>query len=295
MAATNKAIQSIVETALQTLNNAYPQDMQKLDANPAQKSVIIQAMQKVAEEEMSQADTFSFLSKHEEKKDLFQLVSKKIAEHLPSDRIAKIAKGLEIPTYRLSFRQADGTGSYYVDFSKKSGEKFMDPIRLSSAEKLAQASGLQIASIVVEAVGLLLSIADITIPEEVMAKVAQDFATTIMESSAVKAAVNALKKAFGSGGSGTSKAEAIWNLIKELYEYKTHGKVLWQIIKALCSNMSWLDWLKTSAIIAALIAAAIATDGVALFAKIILALNSADDFIKKLTNLDQLEAIQKTL
>ena len=59
--------------------------------------------------------------------------------------------------------------------------------------------------------------------------------------------------------------------------------------------MSYLDWAKTAGIVTAMIVAALATDGAALIAKIILALNSAYDFINKLTNLSQLKAINQEL
>ena len=59
--------------------------------------------------------------------------------------------------------------------------------------------------------------------------------------------------------------------------------------------MSWLDWAKTIAIVTATIVAAIATDGVALIAKIALAVNSAVEFAKKLSNLHELEEIKKKL
>ena len=45
-------------------------------------------------------------------------------------------------------------------------------------------------------------------------------------------------------------------------------------------------------IVSAMIIAAVATDGVALIAKIVLALNSAYDFAKKLINLDHLEFLE---
>ena len=64
--------------------------------------------------------------------------------------------------------------------------------------------------------------------------------------------------------------------------------------KGLCSNMSTWDWLKTAGIVSAMIVAALATDGAALIAKIVLALNSAYEFIKKLTNLSELETIAVT-
>lgn len=290
MAAT--IVKDTVQKTLDILKEHYPEDIKKLEADPAKKQEVVQVAKKVAEDEVHHQATFSFLTKQQESKDVFDLVSKKIAEHLPSSQIEMITKGLEIPTYRLSFRKENA--SYHVDFSKKSGEKCMDTIQLSSLANLATVDGLQIASIVVEVIGLLLSIVGIAVPEEVMAKVAQKFATVIMESSAVKAAVEAIKKVFGSGGSGTSKATAIWNLIKALWQYKAHS-IFMQIVKALCNNMSWLDWLKTAAMITALLVAALATDGLALIAKIVLALNSAYDFIKKVTNLNQLDEIRKTL
>ena len=55
------------------------------------------------------------------------------------------------------------------------------------------------------------------------------------------------------------------------------------------------DWVKTAGIVTAMIVAAVATDGVALVAKIILALNSAYTFFKKFTNLDELAALSKGL
>jgi len=59
--------------------------------------------------------------------------------------------------------------------------------------------------------------------------------------------------------------------------------------------MSTWDWIKTAGIVTAMIIAAIGTDGAALIAKVVLALNSAYEFIKKLTNLSELDDISKTL
>ena len=78
-------------------------------------------------------------------------------------------------------------------------------------------------------------------------------------------------------GSKFEIAKAILKLIKDS---KAAG-ILWKIIKGLCSNMSWYDWVKTAGIVSATIVAAVATDSVALIAKIILALNSPYKFFKK--------------
>ena len=50
------------------------------------------------------------------------------------------------------------------------------------------------------------------------------------------------------------------------------------------------DWTKAAALITAQLIAAFATDGVALVAKIALALNSAYEFFKKIQNLSTIKA-----
>ena len=85
-----------------------------------------------------------------------------------------------------------------------------------------------------------------------------------------------LEEAFASG-SALDKAKAIFYLIKDSYS----ASILWTVIKSLGSNMSTLDWIKTAGIVTAMIIAALATDGAALIAKIVLALNSAYEFGKK--------------
>ena len=59
--------------------------------------------------------------------------------------------------------------------------------------------------------------------------------------------------------------------------------------------MSAWDWIKTIGIVSAVIIADISTDGVAMIAKIVVALGDAYDFINKFANLNKLEAIGKTL
>ena len=222
--------------------------------------------------------------------ELADFVSQALSKRLPSNRIEMIAKGLQVVTYRLNFRQEDGV--YFADITK-GGEKFMDSIRLATAEDFETATALQIASIVVEAIFLLMSLIGIIVPEKVVADVAQKLSKTILQSKPVVAAANALKRAWGSAGaSSNSKAKALWEFIKKLWEYHTEGKIFWTVVKGLCQNMGWFDWAKTILIITATIVAAVFSGGAAMVAKIILAVISAYEFSKKIANLNELDEIR---
>ena len=152
------------------------------------------------------------------------------------------------------------------------------------------ATWLQIASVIVEAVLLILTAVGISVDvsESVIEETAQEVASTVESSSLLQNAVKQLEKAF-ENGSAWDKAKAIFYLIKDSYS----AGILWTIIKSLCSNMSTWDWIKTAGIVSAMIIAALATDGAALIAKIVLALNSAYEFVKKVSNLGELNAMKK--
>ena len=148
------------------------------------------------------------------------------------------------------------------------------------------------ASIIVEAVLLVLQVVGIkvAVSEQVITRTAEEIIPVVASSSQLQKAITALEEA-SEVGSKWDMAKAIFNLIIDSYS----ASILWKIIKSLCSNMSTWDWIKTAGIVTTMIVAALATDGAALIAKIILALNSAYDFINKLTNLSQLKAINQEL
>ena len=113
-----------------------------------------------------------------------------------------------------------------------------------------------------------------------------------MESPTVIKAVEALKKAFSGADSGSSKAKAVWELIKVVWEYKEDGKLFIEIVKLLLSKLSWWDSALVVAKITALIVSAIGSGGAALVADIVLALMSAYEFTKKILNLKELYEIR---
>lgn len=71
--------------------------------------------------------------------------------------------------------------------------------------------------------------------------------------------------------SDRKKAEAIFHLLRA-----THGAgFLWMIIQSLCSDMAMWRWIKTAAVVSAMIIASFASGGVALIALIAVAVAAA--------------------
>ena len=105
---------------------------------------------------------------------------------------------------------------------------------------------------------------------ELMASSTSDV-SVIESSSALQKAVQALQEAV--------KMAQNLKLLRQFSTSKAAG-ILWKIIKGLCSNMSWYDWVKTAGTVIAMIVADVRTGGVALIARIILALNSDSQILQ---------------
>ena len=275
-------IKQAVDAALADIEKYAPQEFQQLQADPAKKKALIQAAREAAEEEVKLASEFSTRPSEN--------VAERLSKHLPKHRVELIQTGLQVPTYRLNISKKDD-GHHWADITRD-GKPFMESKQLHTLASINETSWIQIASIVVEAVLLVLQAVgiEVAVSEQAIARTAEEIIPVIESSSQLQKAVKALQEAV-EGGSKWEIAKAIFNLIKDS---KSAG-ILWKIIKGLCSNMSTWDWIKTAGIVSAMIIAAVATDGVALIAKIVLALNSAYEFIKKLANLGQLDSLKKQL
>ena len=275
-------VQRAVDTALADIKKFAPNEFRELEANPAQRQAVIKAAKEAAAEHLKLAEEFRTRPSEN--------VAERLAKHLPKHRLELIETGLQVPTYRLDISKKDD-GHYWVDITRD-GKEFMPSRKLNTVESVNATSWIQIASIVIEAVLLVLQAVGIkvAVSEQAIMKTAEEIIPVIESSSQLQKAVQALEEA-AKGGSMYEIAKAIFGLIKDSYS----ASILWKIIKGLCSNMSTWDWIKTAGIVSAMIVAALATDGVALIAKVVLALNSAYEFIKKLTNLQELNAIKSGL
>ena len=283
MSSHDDVVKRAVDTALADIRKFAPEEYKQLESDPSKKQEIIKAVREAAMEHLKLAEEFR-MQPTENK------IADHLAKHLPSHRVEMIKTGLQVPTYRLDITKKDD-GHHWVDITRD-GKEFMPSKKLNTIKAVDVTSWIQIASIVVEAVLLVVQAVGIkvAVSTSTITKTAEEIIPVIESSSQLQKAVQALEEA-AKGGSKWEIAKAIFRLIKDSYS----AGILWKIIKGLCSNMSWWDWTKTGAIVSAMIIAALATDGVALIAKIVLALNSAYEFIKKLTNLGELNALKKEL
>ena len=273
-------VERCVTTALADIEKYAPEEFEKLEKDPTVKKSVVKAARDAATEHLKLAEEFS--TKPTEN------IEERLSKHLPKHRVDLIKTGLQVPTYQLNIaRRSDG--HHWVDIIRD-GKPFMESIKLDTAASIEKASWIQIASIIVEAVLLVLQAVGIkvAVSEQTIERTARKIVSVVESSSQLQKAIKALEKAAEKGSIGDI-AEAIFHLIEACFS----TGILWEVIESLCSNMSIWDWIQTVVIVTAEIIAAIGTGGASLIAEIILALDSAYEFIKKLTNLRTLKELKQ--
>ena len=270
--------------ALEQIEKNSPEEFSKLNADPKLKDSTIKAAREAATEQVKLAQEFASLPDQD--------IRNRLAKYLPEDRIKLIEGALGIPTFRVEITKKKD-GKHGVQFTRE-GAEFLPGKQLTTVADIESASFIQMASILVETVLLVMQAVGIEISpsSSTIEATVKETVTAIKNSSKLQRAIaqfiDSWEKA---GGNALSKAKAIFSLIKDSYA----GGILWTIIKSLCRNVKWYDWLETSVKVAAMIIAALATDGAALIAEIALIVLSAIDFARKIANLGQLEEIKETL
>ncbi|KAJ8257286.1 hypothetical protein GJAV_G00183970 [Gymnothorax javanicus] len=273
-------IEKAVQEALEQIQKNAPEEYTKLNADPEKKKAVTEAARYAAGEQVKLAKEFAGQPDD---------IAERLAKHLPQSRIMTLRKGLEFPTFRMDIIKKDD-GIYWVERTREGIA--LEPARaLHSSVDIDWAKIMQYASIVVEAVALVMSAVGISISPSSAAteRAIEEVAEAIRRSTKLQRALDAFVEAWNSaGGNAFAKAKAIFQLLKDTYA----AGILWTIIKALCRNMAWYDWLETAAKVTAMIVAALATDGAALIAEIALIVLNAVDFARKIANLIQLKAIK---
>ena len=283
MATDSEIITKAVEGALEQVQKYAPVKYAKLNADPQKKDTIIQAARTAAKEQVQLAKEFAGQPKN---------IVERLGKHLSQSRIEMIKEGLNLPTFRMDISQKSD-GKHWVELTRE-GKPFLPARMLAASIDIDWASIMQYASIVVEAVLLVMSAVGISVSpgESVIEDTVEDVAQAIQNSSKLEKAIEQFITAWNAaGGNAVQKAKALFYLIKDTYA----ARILWTVIKSLCSNMAWYDWLQTAAKVSAMIIAALATDGAALIAEIALIVLSAVDFARKIANINQLSAIKETL
>lgn len=225
----------------------------------------------------------------------FQALSEEQRQTLKRDAIKAVGdalrgRGLDLDAVRKDFL----TSSYECrikdrDFiATKEGETLLHLTNLDTIEGIAGATWLEIASIIVEAVCLVLSIVGFA-PKpgsKQIAKAAEAIVKKVSKSSALQRAVAKVAEAFKSG-SRWDQATSIFNLLKDIYA----AGLISTIVKILFKDLPWYEYAYMVVKAIAYIAAAVLTDGLALIAKLVLILGDAVEFAIKLANLDKLNSM----
>ena len=284
MAAENETVSQAVKGALEEIQQNAPEEFSKMSADSKLREAITEAARAAASEEVKLAHEFTSRPDQD--------IRERLAKYLPEDRIKLIEEALSIPTFRMEITQKSD-GKYVVQMTRE-GEEFLPGKELATVADIEWASILQEASILVEAILLVMSAVGIavSVSQRTMKATVEETARAIENSSALQRAIAKFISSWhAAGGNALKRAKAIFYLLKESYA----AGILWTIIKSLCREMKWYDWVETVAKVTAMIIAALATEGAALIAKIALVVMSAVDFIRKLANLVKLQEIKQTL
>ena len=277
-----EVVENAVRETMRELEQRAPIQMQRLKKDHEKYEKVVRAAREAATEQVTLAKEFA-----DQPSDILA----RLRKHLPEDRVKMIQVSLTHPTYRLDIVKS-AVGHHVVNVTR-GGEEFLPPRDLLAMADIDWASIMQYASIVVEAVLLVLSAIGISVSPSAgtVEKATEEVAQVLKSSSKFEKAVEAFVDAWKSASGAAGKAKAVFYLMKDTYA----AGVLWTVIKALCSNMAWYDWLETSAKVTAMLIAALATEGAALIAEIALVVLSAVDFIRKIANISQLKEIKSSM
>ncbi|XP_068700408.1 uncharacterized protein [Montipora foliosa] len=290
--ATAEIVQKSVEATFEEMKKCFPEDYAKIAADPHLRESITEEATFAAREQA--ALDHAFLNRREE-------VVSVLAEFLSMDRIQLIKESLTIPTFDMTLEiipdknTKEGKGVMFAKF-KMEDEEFLPQLEIKTRDGIKRAKFLQYSSIAIEtftfatqAVGIKGAWSKATMKSAI-----NDTATRIEGSSDVQEALENFSKAWRRAGSDNwEKARAGFFLLKDSH---TLG-LLWTIFKSLYNRneMSRREWAETFVKVTAMITAAFASPGVALTAKFLLALDQGVRWVKKISNVEELQEFAKDL
>ena len=209
-------------------------------------------------------------------------------------KTSDLLDGLNYPTFRMDLLMMGAQHHVMVKMTRNEKE-FHPPKEISTRKDADWAVRTQMASIIVESVTFALKAVNMSIPTRnaKMKSVIDKVVAKLERSSELLEASNDFVKAWKKNPSARGKAKAIFVFLGTIY--KRIPEILWIIIKALLEDNEWYDWVLACARVIALIMAGIATEGVALVAKVSKVVLDAVDFGRKFSNIESLEAVKAEL
>ena len=213
-------------------------------------------------------------------------IEKLLGQCYSRERIDMMKNGLKFMTYRLNF--VEGDNSELVVRFTRFGNEIFPPKRITSSADVKDISDIQAASITIEVLILALNVVGVKV--KLADSEINDLAKTvvsIMEKSSDHDEFMEIIERIGNSPSSTDRANAMFDLLKLLNKQG----VFWTLVKDVCKHMKWYQWVISSAEIAATLVAAFATDGIALIAKMALAIDAGVQFMAKFAAMSYLSSI----
>ena len=199
-----------VEGVFEEMRKNAPEEYTKLNADPQKKETIVQAARSAATKQVKFAKELAGQPSD---------ISERLAKHLPESRIKIIQEGLSLPTFRMDITKMSD-GKHRVKLTRENQEPFKPSRELAAVSDINWATIMQYASIVVEAVMLVLSAVGISVSpgSSAIDAAVEDAAHAIESSTKLERAVQEFITAWNAaGGSKWQKAKAIFQLIKDSY------------------------------------------------------------------------------
>jgi hypothetical protein len=218
-------------------------------------------------------------------------VEKEMSAIIGHERVDLIKKSFAIETYRMKVvKMPDGQSALHVH---RKGVEFQPERMLITINDIENATVLQWASFVVELFLFVLSCDGIEadLNEAEMRNVVQEVEGLVREPAFQRALNTFLEDWNEAGGSVWGKAKAIFYFLKDSYSLG----IFWTIIKLIFKNMSTWEKIRAIGEVALMIVGAFATDGLALIARIALAVDNAVYLAEKIKNLANFSDMKKTM
>jgi predicted small integral membrane protein len=218
-------------------------------------------------------------------------IEKEMSAIIGHERVVLIKKSFAIETYRMKVvKKSDGKSAVQVH---RKGIEFQPERMLMTINDIETATVLQWASLVAELFLFLLSCAGIGVDlsEAEMRTVVQEVDVLVQEPAFQRAVENFVEAWNEAGGGAWGKAKAIFSFLKDSYSLG----FFWKIIKLIVQNMTTWEKIRAIGEVAVMIVAAFATEGLALIARIALAVDSAVYLAEKITNLIKFSDMKKTM
>ena len=276
-------VETIVSKTLEEIEDIDKDDFDDLKADLTRYEDVKRLARKVAEED--KAISVALKDKIESGDD--EGIEFELSKICSTKKLQKIKESLETETFHMYIAKIDGVETVKT---MRNGKDVFSPIQIETVADVEYSRSLQWASILIELAILAGDCAGVHL--HISASRMKSVTTAVskmMTTSAMKRAMSIFLHEWKTNARALARAKAVFALLRASYS----ARILWNTFKLICQDMSKAEWARTAGVLAASLFAAFASGGVALVAKIVMALNSAYNLSRKITNDEHLSYIRE--